>query len=265
MGKKKVLVTGASGLIGGLIVKNLADKYDLTALNRRAVDGIPTLQADVADMEAITPAFEGVETVVHLSAYTEDIFEWEGIQRVNIGGTYNVYEASRTSGVKRVVFASTGGIMLGHEIDSPYGEITAAEYDKVPETWPMVTHEWPARPDNVFYVSKLFGEALGRYYSDYHGISALNIRLGGVFPDDKPELRRHLPGYLSHADCVQMVEKCIDAPDDLMYGTFDAISDNKWRWRDTDHAKEVLGWNPTGSAEDYEIADKGGRHQLGLG
>ena len=176
-----------------------------------------------------------------------------------------MYELSRRYGVKRIVFASTGGILLGYEKDFPYGELTAGEYDKVGDTWPMLTHDMPVRPDNVFYVSKIFGEALGRYYSDYHGISVLNIRLGGVFPDDKPELRRHLPGYLSHADCVQMVQKCIDAPADVMFGTFDTISDNKYRWRDTSAATEVLGWKAQGSAEDYPMADPGGRHQLGLG
>lgn len=265
MAKKKVLIMGASGLIGGLVLKNLGHKYEFSAINRRLVEGIPCLQADISDLDAVLPAFEGIDTVVHLSAYTDDIFEWEGIQRVNIGGTYNVYEAARMKGVKRVIFASTGGVTLGYEGQFPYGEITAAEYDKVPDEWPMVTYEWPVRPDNVFYVSKVFGEALGRHYSDYKGISSLNIRFGGVFPDDKPELRRHYPGYLSHADCVQMVEKCIDAPDDVRFDIFEAISENKWRWRDTSHPKEVIGWKPTGSAEDYDIPDKGGRHQLGLG
>ena len=153
--------------------------------------------------------------------------------------------------------------MLGYELDSPYTEIVAAEYDKIPDTWPMITDEMPVRPVHLGYVSKVFGEALGRMYSDQFGISVLNIRLGAVLPEDVPIIRRHYPGYLSHADCVQFVQKCIDAPDDLMFETFDAMSDNKYRWRDISHAKDAIGFVPTGSAEDHEIEDKGGRDQVG--
>lgn len=262
--KKKVLVTGASGLIGGLVLKNLGHKYEFSALNRRLVEGIPCLQADIADFDAILPAFEGIDTVVHLSAYTADVTEWEGTEQVNIRGTRNVYEAARLHGVKRVIFASSGGTMLGYEMDEPYGAIAAADYEKIPDQWTLLTHEWPVRPNTLCYVSKVFGEVLGRMYSDQHGLSVLNIRFGAVLPDDVPEMRRHYPGYLSHADAVQMVEKCIDAPDEIRYDIFEAMSNNKWAWRDLSHSREVLGYEPQGSAENYDIEDKGGWHQVNL-
>ena len=168
--KKKVLVTGASGLIGGLVINNLGDKYDFSGLNQRAVKGIPCTLADISDLDAILPAFKDIHTVVHLSAYTEDVTEWEGTERININGTYNVYEAARMNGVKRIIFASSGGTMLGYEYDSPYTEIAASEYDNVPKVWPLITDDMPARPVNICYVSKVFGEVLGRMYSDQHGI-----------------------------------------------------------------------------------------------
>ena len=49
-------------------------------------------------------------------------------------------------------------------------------------------------------------------------------------------------------DAVQMVDKCLSVPMSLKFDIFDAISENARRWRDTDHAKDVLGWRPTGSA-----------------
>jgi hypothetical protein len=76
-------------------------------------------------------------------------------------------------------------------------------------------------------------------------------------------VRRHYPGYLSQADCVQMIDKCLSAPDTVRYDTFDAISDNKYRWRDAEHAAEVLGWVAKDSAEKYQIDDKEGPHQIG--
>ena len=260
--KKKVLVTGASGLIGSLVVKNLARKYELSALNRRPVQEIPCLQADIADLDAILPAFRDIDTVLHLAGYTDDVTDWEGTERVNIKGTYNVYEAARRNGARRIVFASSGGVMLGYELDSPYTEIVAAEYDRIPAQWTMIPDTAPVRPITVCYVSKVFGEVLGRMYSDQYGISVLNIRLGAVLAEDKPALRRHFPGYLSHADCIQMIEKCIDAPATVQYDIFQAISNNRYRWRDIEHARKVIGYEPTGSAENFEIADKGGRHQV---
>ena len=78
------------------------------------------------------------------------------------------------------------------------------------------------------------------------------IRLGAVLPEDRPTLLRHFPGYLSHADCVQIIDKCLSAPMSLKFDIFDAISENQYRWRDTSHAKAVLGWQPTGSADGFD-------------
>ena len=75
MAKPKVLITGASGLIGRLTIAGLGDKYEFSALNRRPVSGIPCLQADIKDAEAIKPAFRGMDMVLHLSAFTEGVDE----------------------------------------------------------------------------------------------------------------------------------------------------------------------------------------------
>ena len=93
---KKVLVTGMSGLIGGILRRHLEDigGYELRALNRRPVDGVECVQADIADLEAIQPAFEGMDVVVHLSAFLGGEV-WEGHLSGNIIGAYNVYEAAR--------------------------------------------------------------------------------------------------------------------------------------------------------------------------
>lgn len=251
--KKKVLVTGASGLIGGLTISRLAHKYEFSGLSRRPVSGIPHLQADIVDAQAIQPAFAGVHTVLRLSAANGDD-EWQAwapTMAVTVQGTLNVYEAARLAGVKRVVFASSGCVQLAWEWDSryPYGKLANGPDDEIPATWPLVDLDWAVRPDSPYAVGKLFGENLGRYYSDKYGISTLVIRLGAVLKEDRPLVRRHYPGFLSQDDCVQMIDKCLSAPDDLLFDIFNAISENKYRWRSTEHGKQVLGWQPTGSAE----------------
>ena len=253
MPNPKVLITGASGLIGGLVLENLSGKYDFSGLNRRKVEGIPHTQADISSLDEILPAFRGIDTVLHLSAYLADVNDWENTNKVNIKGTYNVFEAARRKNVSRVVFASSGSTMLGYELDYPYGHIARGEHEKIPHDWNLVDYKHPVRPDSLYGVSKIFGEALGRYFSDYHGISVINIRLGAVLDINKPKLVRHYPGYLSHSDCVQIVDLCLNAPDSVRFEIFDAISDNKMKWRDTSHASTILGWNPNGRSEQFEL------------
>jgi nucleoside-diphosphate-sugar epimerase len=256
-GKPKVLITGASGLVGGLTIRDLGHKYAFSGLSRRAVEGIPHIQADITDPAAVRRACAGMDMVLHLAAETEDYDDWDKVMAITIGGTLNLFRAAQEAGVQRVVFMSTGSTMCGYEWfdGSPYGALARNELDRLPADAPMLTHTDPPRPDSFYGVGKLFGENTGRLFSDRYGMSVLCIRLGAVLPDDRPALIRHFPGYLSQADAVQMIDKCLGAPMSLKYDIFDAISENSRRWRDTDHAKTVLGWRPTGSSDTFDPAE----------
>jgi nucleoside-diphosphate-sugar epimerase len=255
MDKKKVLVTGASGLIGGIVLEKLGHKYEFSGLNRRPVAGIPCVQADIADYDGIRPAFDGIHTVVHLAGYTgspEDpgVEDWEGNLQGHIVGTRNALEASKEAGVKRFVFISSGCAILGYERDLPFKHLVAGEYDKVAPKWPMADHTWLFRPDSIYGAAKIFGEAAGRYYSDAFGISVICLRIGAVLDVDRPVLRRQVPGYLSHRDIAQAIEKSIDAPDMFRYGIFDIVSNNRYAWRSIAHAQRFLDYQPQDSAEE---------------
>jgi NAD+ dependent glucose-6-phosphate dehydrogenase len=257
MSQPKVLITGASGLIGRVTIAGLGDKYEFSALNRRPVPSIPYLQADINDPIAIKPAFVGMDMVLHLAANTTDVFDWGDTMATTVMGTLNVYRAAQEAGVKRVVFMSSGSTMCGHEWDEtkPYGKLAEGRYDEVTAPWPLLNQDDPPRPDSPYAVGKLFGEQCGRWFSDNYDMSVICIRLGAVLDTDKPKLLRHFPGYLSQADAVQMIDCCLSAPLTLRYGIFDAISENKYRWRDTTPAKEILGWRPTGTADIFNPDD----------
>ncbi|MCI0438355.1 MAG: NAD(P)-dependent oxidoreductase [Chloroflexi bacterium] len=246
---KKVLITGMSGLIGGLLRRRLESVggYELTALNRRPLEGVRCFQADIADLEAIKPAFQGQDVVVHLAAYLGGQ-DFEGQLRGNVVGAYNVYEAARQAGVKRVVFASSGNAIRGFELVPPYSHIAAGEYDKVPPDFPKITHEM-VRPSEIYGAAKVWGEALGRHFSDAHGLSALCVRIGSVSRQNRPRSTREFAIYLSHDDVASFLHSCIEAPDDLKYDIFMATSNNRWSYRDLSHAKDVLGWEPKDSAD----------------
>ena len=248
---KRVLITGMSGLIGGLLRRHLEGLggYELRALNRRPVQGVECFQADIADLEAIRPAFDGMDVVVHLAAQIPDE-PWEGMLRTNLAGTYNVYEAARLAGAKRVVFASSGATVSGFELTSPYDAIAASRYVDVPADFPKVTSEM-LRPNSTYAASKVWGETLGRYYADVHGLSVLCARIGSVRADDRPHETRQYAVYLSHRDVVQVFRRCIDAPDELRYDVFFATSNNRWGYRDLEHTRRVLGYEPQDSADAF--------------
>lgn len=253
--RPKVLITGASGLIGGLVIRDLSSKYEISGFSRRPVEGIPHTQADITDIEALRHACQGMDMVLHLAAETQDYDDWDRVMDITIGGTIAMFRAAQEAGVKRVVFMSTGSTMCGYEWfeGSPYGALAANEFDRLPPGAKMLTHLDPPRPDSFYGVGKLFGENTGRLFSDKYGMSVICIRLGAVLASDQPEMVRHFPGYLAQSDAVQMVDKCLGAPDSIRFDIFDAISENSRRWRDTSHAKELLGWKPTGSADNFDL------------
>src|SRR5216110_3562216 len=250
MAPRTVLVTGMSGLIGGALRRQLEGTYDLRALNRRAVPGVKCHQADIADLDAIAPAFEGVDTVVHLAAVTGSVESFEPILRGNVIGTYNVFEAARRAGVRRVVYASSGATVSGYERDMPYAALAAGRYDDV-GAWTTLTHETPVRPSGVYGASKVWGEALARHYADAHGLSVLCVRIGHVTAEDRPRAPRDFSVWCSQRDIVRMLELCLAAPDSVRFDVFFAVSNNTWGYRDLDHARRVLGFEPLDAAETH--------------
>ncbi len=241
---KRVLVTGMSGLIGGLLRAHLEERggYELTALNRRPVKGVRYVQADIADLDAIAAAFQEQDVVVHLAAHLGDE-PLDSLVAANIVGVRNVYEAARLANVPRVVFASSGATIKAWEDFPPYDAIRDGRHDDLPQGWQMVTHEM-IRPRGLYGASKVWGEAVGRHYSDAFGLSVICIRIGSVGSVDDPRHARPSATYLSHRDVVDILRRAIDAPADLKYEVVFATSNNRYGYRDLGRSREVLGFVP---------------------
>ena len=84
-------------------------------------------------------------------------------------------------------------------------------------------------------------------------MSVICFRIGALLKSNRPEIPTHVPGWLSHGDCVQMIDLCLSAPESLKFDIFDVVSNNKWAIRDTGHAREVLGYDPKDSADQYRF------------
>ena len=129
--RKRVLITGASGLIGTVLRDALADEYALSGVDLKPVPVLDSLVADMTDLDAILPAFEGVEVVIDLAANPDQDSSWETVRDNNIPSTYNALEAARRAGVKRLIFASSNHATGMYENDHPYSAIVAGEYDGI--------------------------------------------------------------------------------------------------------------------------------------
>ena len=250
--KKHVLVTGLSGLVGTALRSDFEDRYELSSLSRYGTDGMDdshNFKGNIAELDTIIPAFEGQHTVVHLAADRSANANWESALRNNFVGVYNVYEAAKRTGVKRVVFGSSQHAIGGFYQDEPYKTILAGKFDQVKRPFKLIDETVPIRPDGYYGASKAYAEGLGSYYSEFHGISSINIRIGWTISNDNPTSNGGgLAMWLSHRSAAQIHVKAVDAPDLLMYTVVFAMSNNYWNIFSLEKARKVLGYEPQDDA-----------------
>jgi nucleoside-diphosphate-sugar epimerase len=254
MGARRVLVTGAEGTIGTAVREHLGGRYELTSLTLTPQE-FPSHVADISELDAILPAFDGVDAVVHLAASASLEAPWDDVLRNNLVGTYNVFEAARRAGASRVVFASSNHAIGMFELDGApelYDVDDPRSYD----------HTAEIRPDSLYGVSKAYGEALGRLYMERHGLRVFCLRIGAVRPSDDPTLPSHNPlidldadgkrnrmraVWLSRRDCAELIAACLDV-EDVTWAVVYGVSANPRGFWDLEHARELLGWEPRDAA-----------------
>ncbi len=108
----RVLLTGASGMLGGATARALADRGDqVTVLQRRPAGlGLREVLANVADADAVRDAVAGHDAVVHLAAKVNVTGPWAAYERANIVGTRSVVAACQQTGVSRLVHVSSPSV-----------------------------------------------------------------------------------------------------------------------------------------------------------
>ncbi len=233
----RLLITGAAGEVGSalreLLREHLGEHFPVIRLtdNRdlgSARPGEELAPADLTDFDAVLQAMWGVDAVIHLGGIADED-TYANIRAVNMDGTYNVLEAARQAGVKRVVFASS---------------IHAVGFYPRSE---MVSPTMPVRPDTYYGVSKVFGEALGRMYWERYGIGFVGVRICSF--QQQPKDRRHLSTWLSPRDAAQLFARAVTAPD-VGFLVVAGISGNTRRWMSPE-GWDVLGYAPQDDAEAY--------------
>jgi nucleoside-diphosphate-sugar epimerase len=248
----RVLITGACGLIGGVLRQHLSDRYDIVGVDRRQARREGVHGTNLQRVRPSNKLFAGVDVVVDLAATPVLDTPWQRVWKNNLRITMNVLAAARANGVRRYIFASSNHVTGMYERDEPYASIVAGRYDGLtPGGFELIDATVPQRPDSPYAIGKVLGEAAARYYSDAFGLSAICLRIGTVVRDDKPTAPRHYATLLTQRDLAALVECSIDAPAELRFGIYYGVSENRWRyWRTTD-AKADLGYAPRDDAESF--------------
>jgi len=229
---KKILITGAAGDVGSHLRRELAGRYALRLSDIRPVrdfaPGEEFIRGDCASLRDMLRVTKGAAAVVHLGGFSVE-GPWEVILRANIVGTYNVFEAARRNGVRRLVFATSNHAVGFYRRDE------------------TIDHRVYPKPDSRYGASKVFGEALGSLYADKYGMEVVCIRIGNLA--SRPVDKRRLSIWISPRDLAQLVGIAIDRPDirfEIVYG----VSGNKRSWYDNSNA-ERLGYRPQDDSEPW--------------
>jgi uronate dehydrogenase len=235
---KTVLITGATGDVGTHLRRELAGKYKLRLSDVRSLKNNKSetfVKADISKMADALRITKGVDAIVHLGGYSVE-GPWESILQANIIGCYNVFEAARRNGVKRILFPTSNHAVGFYRRDR------------------TIDHRVYPKPDSRYGVSKVFGEALGSLYADKYGMEVFMMRIGNVNP--KPIDKRRLSIWFSPRDLAQLVSIGIEHPGikfEIVYG----ISKNTRAWYDNSNAFR-LGYRPEDDSEVFaqEILEK---------
>ena len=217
----RVLITGAAGQIGAHLARGMKDRHEIRGLDRVEMPELDDATVgDVGDFDTVLKATEGMEAVIHLVNVGA---EWEQAKESMVG-TYNVFEAARQNGARRIAYASRAGVLPR----SFYPATIRRTVDLLP------------KPDSFYTITKVFGESIGYMYSARHDMEVVAVRIGNFNKNrDKPE---H-PHQLSFGDCVRVFEQAIIHPG-VKFEVVFGVSDSTWPLYDIDHGRKAIGYDP---------------------
>ena len=231
----KVLVTGASGHLGGMLLRSLVNlgykNLVGSDLKKKNIEkNQKFILANLKNFKATLKITKGVHAIVHFGAIPIEDTQPNILQN-NIIGTYNLFEAARINKVKRIIFASSNHAIGFHRRTT------------------RLNHLSNQKPDSHYGLSKAFGEELSRFYADKFNIKSMCIRIGSCLR--VPEDRRHLSTWISYGDLTQLVDIGIKHKaihHEIVYGA----SKNKKSWWNNARAYQ-LGYKPKDSADRFDI------------
>ena len=263
--RRKIVVTGAAGLIAGLVLPALRERYELTLLDVRTTDrkgkeleGVQCVDLLNRDRDTYRQYFHGADAVTHFGFVRADDPD-DATQRffaelANVEMAFNVYQTAWEEKVRRVVVASSN-----HAADYYESLILDGK-------WDFVAPDMRALSDNYYGWAKEAYEHLGFAFATGKAngspLENVQIRIGGPRETDvgncpKGDLRcmrRALAVYMSQRDMQQLFVKSVEAEDirddfGVPFQIFYGISDNPHAFWSIANAREVIGFAPQDNSE----------------
>ena len=230
---KKLVLTGAAGRLGSYLREPLAGlceelvSTDIVDDIGKLYSGETYLKADLAKLDEMTAVLQDADMVVHFGAIGDEA-PFDDILQSNIIGAYNIWEAARINGLRRVVYASSIHAVGMHPRNVAIGT------------------DVPHKPDTFYGLAKCFAEDLGSLYWDKFKLESVNMR---ILSCAQVTNARALGSWLSYDDLIQMVKRSIDTPTTgftIVYG----VSNNDRCPVDNSNAA-FLGYRPKDNAEQF--------------
>ncbi|MFW5866401.1 MAG: NAD-dependent epimerase/dehydratase family protein [Armatimonadota bacterium] len=214
----KVLLTGGGGLVGSRIAPLLQERHELTHFEMRDPgDGLPWVEGDLLDPEAVRSACEGMDAVLHVAAIHGA--NWRALGdhamfEANVMGTQNVAHAAVEAGVERLVFTSS---------------ISATGHGQgLPAPWLPIDEEIPRGPADLYGHSKALGEQICRFATTRHGLSTIVLRPGYICDESWtfPDTWRLLTHMVDVRDVASAHVAALECDPGIRHGVFLVTADS---------------------------------------
>lgn len=252
--RKRILITGAAGRIALMVREALEPDHDVFGVDIRPSEAHPQdAVADMTNLDAIRPLFRERDVVIDFANNPAGNLSWEDAYHNNIHATFNSMRAAQEAGVTRYVYTSSNRITEEYQQDYPYSAICKGEYEGIDvATFPRITASMPVRPNGPYGIGKAAAEAAGRYFVDKHGMSVICLRLGTMGREGEgPRDQRQFATMLTPRDLKHLYQCAVSAPDDLRFGVFYGVSNNKWNFWDIEDARQRIGYTPQDNMETW--------------
>ena len=235
----KVAIYGANGAMGPHVIRALEGEHELRLSDVNDLEGSPHeyRKIDVADLDAVVDAAEGMDAIINLSVLRDDrkiAFD------VNARGCYNVMTAAVTHGVRRVV--NTG----------PHFTLSGATYERFDYD---VGPDIPAQPGtNLYALTKSLGHEICRVFTRNHDVYVIGLFFYNFRPEESQVGQDLTPYSVTWEDTGRAFASALSVDLDTLpsrWESFFVFADLPHNKFDNEKVKRLLGWRPTQDLHEF--------------